>query len=942
MRKLLKILGWIVGIIAVLLVILIVAVQLFFPVEKAKEVAVRKGSEALGRQIDVEGVDLSIWGGLGIELQGVSIANPAGWPGAGDMLAADKIDVKLQLWPLLSGEYRLSRLIIDRPVISLRKNKDGTNNFSFTVTDTTQATRTMPTEARPAAAAVSFDRLEISNGRIEYVDDSSQMTILLNGVDLTTSLTTPRPDFYKSQGRLDIAEASWITSDTVPPVALHLRYEAGYDLAQKNLLLDDAQLKINDLTFALTGEVDQGDTLTARGHIRSDNIAVKDLFSLLPKEQLATLTDFTIDGDFAFEADAEYNSAREEALTYSGNAQITKTKLAYKGVDGELKIARAMIDFKNDNARLNIEDATFNDKPLKGHLLVENFSAPVVNGEITGEVDLVFVKPFLPAKNNPDIAGDAKFSVKVAGPIKDPANLNLSGDLAIAHGRFSSDQFPEPIDTFTVDAYFDNKLVRIKDLRAVFKSGAIAFAGQINDLIPYVMADSAKPAKTNPSIDGTLKGKVDLAMAQPFLPKEGDPKLAGMLDMNIALNGDILEPSGLKIRGTMGLSNGAFSDTMLAEPIQHFEAKLTMVPDTIRIDKLIAQFRTSDLSMTGTISRPFPYLLPMESIDKSKLKKPELVFTMTSHRFNVDSLFPETSPAVTGDTTGAIAIRSDTIPPFILPKLDGRGTVTFDTVYYMAVPFTNLTGKVNITDNVVSITDVTGKVYSGDVTGKTSIDFSNPAKPVYDGTFDATQIEADDFLSRFTKFGGHLFGKLDFKGEYGASGWEKPTLMNSLTMNGAAEMKDGKVITSGAMYKGLAEVAKLVGQDFKPDEALRNVVTKVIVKDGKVQLDQLTSRLGTLGDVAVSGYYGFDGNLQYDGSILLTEETTTKVKNSLGDVASAFKGVKRLKLPLTIGGTTDDPQLKVDFGSVTDMAKQNLLDQATDKLKNLLKKKDGN
>jgi len=939
MRKLLKILGWIVGIVAVLLVLLIVAVQIFFPVEKAKEIAVRKGSEALGRQIDVEGVDLSIWGGLGIELQGVSVANPTGWPGAGDMLTADKIDVKLQLLPLLSSEYRLSRLIIDNPVILLRKNADGSNNYSFTVTDTAQATRDMPAEARPAAAVVSFDRLEINGGRIEYVDDSAAMTVLLTGVDLNTSLSTPRTDFYKTKGQLSINQASWITTDTVPPVELQLRYEASYDLARKNLLLEDAQLKVNDLAFALTGEVDHAESTIARAHVRSDNINVKDLFSLMPKEQLTALEGFDIDGDFSFEADAEYAAAAAEPLTYSGNAQITKTRLAYRDVKGELKVARAMIDFKNNNARLNIEDATFDGKPLKGHMLVENFDNPTVNGEISGDVDLVFIKPFLPAENNPDIAGDAAFSIKVSGPIKEPTELALSGDLAINHGRYASDQFPEPIDTFTVDAYFDNRLVKINTLNAVFQSGSIGFVGRINDLIPYVMADSTAKNVANPSVDGTLKGKVDLAMAQPFLPDEGDPKLAGMLDMNITLNGDVLEPSGLKIRGNVSVANGSFTDTLLAEPINHFETHLTMVPDTIRIDKLIAQFRTSDLSLTGTILRPFPYLLPMESIDKSKLRKPEVVFAMTSHRFNVDSLFPETSPTGADTAVGTAEARSDTIPPFILPKLDGRGVVSFDTVFYMNVPFTNLNGDVTIDDNVVSITNVTGNVYSGDVTGKTSIDFSQPARPVYDGSFDASQIEANDFISRFTDFGGHLFGKLDLKGQYAAAGWEKPTLMNSLSMDGVGQMKEAKMVTSGAMYKGLAELGKLVGQDVKPEESLRNVMSKVIVRDGKVQLDQLTSRLGSLGDVAVSGYYGFDGELKYDGSILLSEETTQKVKESLGAAASAFKGVQRLKLPLTIGGTTDDPQLKLDLGSVTDQAKQNLLDQAGNKIKDLFKKK---
>jgi len=824
MKKIRKFVSWTVAVLIVLVLLLVVAVQLFFPVDKAKEMAIKRGSEALGRAIDVQDVEVSIWGGLGVALQDVTVSNPTDWPTGVEFLKAGKIDVKLQFWPLLSGEYRLDRLIIEKPTINFRKTADGSVNYSFAAADTIPVVEDMPAEAQAAAVAVSFDRLEIREGRVEYVDDSTGSRFTLDGVDLTTSLEMPRENFYRSRGELSVATAAIVVDEALPPFKVRLSYEADYDVARKFVQLKRAELRLNDLEFSLTGELDHGgEAVAMRSHLRSDEIKIKDLFTLMSPEQLALLDGYTVEGDFSLDADVEYDGAVAEALTYSGDAQIVRTTVSSAEVAGELKIARAVADFEPDNLRLNIQDATFNDKPLAAHLAIAHFDDPMVTGELSGELDLAFIKPFLPAEDNPDIAGEATFALKVSGPVKQADRLSLAGTVDIRGGRYSAD--------------------------------------------------------------------------------------------------------------------------FLTEPVEQFDTRLVLVPDTLRIEQLDVRFRTSDMALTGAIAHPLPYLLPMESVDRSKVARPVLTFAMTSNRFNVDSLFPETSPP-TGD---GVPARPDTIAPLILPAVQGSGTVRFDTVYYMGVPLTNLTGDVTIDDRVVSITDVVGKVYSGDVTGKTSINFASMAEPVYDGSFNARQIEVNDFLSRFTKFGGYLFGKFDLNGDYSAAGLDADRFLNSLTMNSLADMTQGKVVTSGAIHDGLAKLSELTGASVDKEQLLKDISSKVVVENGRVHVNDLKSTLGTLGDVNVSGYYSFEGDIEYAGTILLSKETTKQVlsnKSLLGKAGGLFKdgSVDRIRLPLQIGGTIDKPKFTLDYSSVAKDLGQDVIDQAVDKLnlKSLFKKDGGN
>jgi len=225
-----------------------------------------------------------------------------------------------------------------------------------------------------------------------------------------------------------------------------------------------------------------------------------------------------------------------------------------------------------------------------------------------------------------------------------------------------------------------------------------------------------------------------------------------------------------------------------------------------------------------------------------------------------------------------------------------------------------------------------------------SIDLANFDNPHYTGQFQGTQVEADDFVSRFTKFGGHVFGKVDLNGSYDAFGWEPEAFLNSLSMNSTANMKNGKIVTSGNVYTAISSVAEKTGNTFDREQPVKNMTTNIKVQDGKVALDELTTKLGNLGDVTLNGFYAFSGELNYSGSILLSKENTEKLLSKgglLGGLAGLLSdnSIQRVKLPIAVSGTADSPKMNVDYTALTEGAKDNIKDEADNLLKGLFKKK---
>jgi len=928
MKKLLKILLWLAGILAVLVILAVIGLKLFFPSEKIRAMAVEEGSARLGRPIEVAGLDISIWGGLGLELEGVRVGNPEGITGP-DFLRADRVDLKLQLLPLISGDFRVDRLIIDAPTVKMTKSAAGEVNYAFASSDSTvQASdaETIPDEAQAAALVVSFDELEINNGRLSFVDDSSSVSFELVGFDLATSLEYPEDGIYRSVGRLQADTVLIEMTEPYPPLACDLNYRLVYNANRGELTVERIGATINQARFKVTGEMGGFDgELSAALNVQSEQLPITELLSLLPPAQREVLTDYTIDGSFSLDADLNRDpSADNPDWRYTGSATFNNLEVTSGLFDGRLEVGRCLVDFKPDNIRMNIEQGSFDGQPIKGHLVLDDFEDPSVSGELAGGLDLALLVPFLPAEDAHQLAGQAEFDLKFSGPIREPERLSFTGNLVVEQGRYNSVMVPQPIEAFDLDAYFENRLLKIRRLACRFASGQLTFTGRMTDLVPYLLADSGSTVA--PDVEANVKGEVDLALAGPYLPTKGNPQLSGTLALDVGFAGNITDLSSLRAQGTVSVREAAYSDSLLPEPVERLDAELTLRPDTIEVTRLAAQFTSSDVSFTGSLIRPFPYFLPILGLHRDTLPKPLFLFELYSRRFDTDRLFPEAVPGAGGES---VTLSGDSISAVILPDIEGRGTVRADTVIYCQVEMTQVEARVRMKDRRIECYDAVARVYSGAVTGKTTIDLSDFSNPHYTGEFNATQIEANDFVSRFSSFGGHLFGKGNFEGDYDARGWEPEDFLNSLSVEGDLDVRDGRLVTSGAVFSAMNQLASTLGETFEQEQTIRNFASRITVENGRVSTDELISRLGDIGDVKLNGSYGFDESLEYTGTLVLSQARSRKL--GLGDS-------ERAELPFSIGGTQTSPKLEFDLAALVKQAGESAIKDAAKKaLKDLFK-----
>jgi hypothetical protein len=811
------------------------------------------------------------------------------------------------------------------------KLPDGTNNYTLAKPNDTglaAAASAVPPEGQTAAAAVSFDKLEIHGGMVNYSNDSGGFSMQAENLELATDLENPSDGVYSSNGKLKIDSLRVTSKQPVPTVRAELLYSATYDMKKRHVVIERADFRFNEIDLDLAGEFfHTAGTERGKATLKAENVSIEQVLSLLPAQSAKELQNFRVSGDFAVDMDVDYNAARAgSALVYSGSAVFTDVYLARRDMIGELKFRRIVVDAKPDNARLNVQDGTFDGRPIKANILVTNFAAPQVNGELSGYLDFIFLKPFLPQRGGHQLEGLARFDFQFNGPVKNYREMNFSGDIAVERGKYSATFLPQPIDSFTLDAYFDQKLVNVRQFYGRTASAQLQFQGRVENLVPYILADSIAAREISMNADGSIKGAVDLVMLQPFLPAARKPKLTGKMSIDLAISGSTSDLENIRPRGRVSFVNATYADTALPEPIRLFNADLVLSPDTITVEKMQVDFVSSNASFQGKLSEPFPYFLPLKTVDRTKLKKPYFQFRLNSTRFDSDKLFPEASPGSEGEL---VRKPTDTLPSLLLPDIDGSGTFAIDTLVYSQVEFTNIKGKAKIEERRINLYDITGNAYTGQVAGQTTIDLNDFNAPKYTGQYTATNIEANDFLTRFTKFGGYLFGKLNVSGTYAATGWEPEQFLGSLSMDGDGAMQEGKLTLGAGVHQELQSLAEKAGLTLDKEQLLKTLRSKIKVENGKVSLDKLVTGLGGLGDAEVEGYYSFAGGISGDGAVVLTKELSQSyaAKNGLLGNALIDKKTQRLSIPLLIGGTIEKPTFKLNYAALTNKIQESVKDE---------------
>lgn len=471
---------WILSGLAAFLIALVVAAYAIiasYPVEEIKTLLQAEVKKTTGRDLTIAGkVEMEVSFSPSIVMEDITFAN-AEWASEPNMVTMKRFEVEVELWPLLSGEIAIKRLVMVEPVIQIETDAEGRGNW-----EAPGIAGGEDTQAGDLGVLPSFDALAIEQGRLVLRDQASGITqtIVLESLegsaqDLASPLTasikgsvdeipfdlaielgsiaklvsgeafplsadgtlagaqaaikgTLAPKF-DGQMDLDIALSGASFADLNKAFAIGLPAEGAYDLKLDISQAGADQLNINSLNLKIansdlsgTAAVDlAGERPRVTGAFASQRFAVADFFGPSTSTDQGLLPSDPIPIEFLTAADM--------------NLTISVGELALRATT----ITQAQTTFVVENGLLKIDPMSFNYSggSFAGRLSIDgNQSPPAVAIAFTGKsLDMAQLL-------TPEWQGRGDLEVDVSGRGQSwkevGASLNGTTELSAAGGRLDN------------------------------------------------------------------------------------------------------------------------------------------------------------------------------------------------------------------------------------------------------------------------------------------------------------------------------------------------------------------------------------------------------------------------------------------------------------------------------------------------------------------------
>lgn len=240
----------IIAVIVVILIILLVAVPFLIPVDKFRPTIEQKASEALGRQVELGNLSLSLLSGS-LTAEKLSIGDDPKFSKS-PFLTAQSLKVGVDLMPLIFHKtLNVTGITIQNPEVVLLHTPSGEWNFSSLAGASARsqqkaAARTTSTGASAAPADLSVQQFNLTDGRIVLGTTTSAKRSTYDHVNVTASNFSMTSKFPVTVTANLPAGGTFKLDGTAGPI----------DQTDASLTPVTAKLNISSLNIASTGFVD--------------------------------------------------------------------------------------------------------------------------------------------------------------------------------------------------------------------------------------------------------------------------------------------------------------------------------------------------------------------------------------------------------------------------------------------------------------------------------------------------------------------------------------------------------------------------------------------------------------------------------------------------------------------------------------------------------------
>ncbi|MGM0370073.1 MAG: AsmA family protein, partial [Bacillota bacterium] len=665
--------------------------QIYFNSSRLKKLVVPKLEETIDYEISITDIDLQLWPQLGVVIEDMKVANPAGFS-RGSLAELDSFTIAVELVPLLSKEIEVAEIKLSHPRFNLIKKKTGFSNYQNLLKELEGESRADNSSAQSAnrGLELKLDDLQVEEGVLHYNNLREEENINLSGINGSTNLIiTAKDKKIKTAGSLNISEINLAGQDLFDLAKDELEFSLVHDLEfdwQDNLLsAREFDVSINDFNLKsnfLLNSVEDGYNLSMfKGQVAKSKIDFNALlksdsmfyFSLTSDlkleqlvEQLPLKSDYNLAGNFSTDLRGQFDL--EEIDTNFASLELLGTA---NFRDLEVASPKLPVDLKEGLAQINIAPKRIKVGQLQANILDSDWQGEVVIGpwkemfeslvdrekKQTGEVkiDLTADQINLDQWRNKLVSSNSTNNSQEIGSIRERiSDLAINGRLQVEELNYGNLQM-EQLNTKFKAA---DRVIELSNLGLKGAEGEVRGAAKLD------LNESEAEYNGNLQIEG-----VEVNHLLTSVTKFKD-NLYGTLELDfdfVATGEDIVTAvTSTTAEGNLAISNTKLSSEKILEQLtsqfsiwDQSELELGTVKGGIKLtdgklflNQLKSLADKSEIGITGysnlagDLNYKINYLLSPQRSKKLNLKHKELLYANNSQQveLNFDLVGTTTNP----------------------------------------------------------------------------------------------------------------------------------------------------------------------------------------------------------------------------------------------------------------------------------------------------------
>ena len=586
------------------------------------------------------------------------------------------------------------------------------------------------------------------------------------------------------------------------------------------------------------------------------------------------------------------------------------------------------IDLKNSKYTFKQNKALINQLPLE----FDGFIQMVDGGQ---EYDLKFKTPTSSFKNflglipaaysssldNVKTTGDFTVTGFAKGLYSDKTVPKFNIEIASNNASFQYPNLPKSIKNIVIDTKIINETGVLNDTYVNLDKLSFAIDQDV-----FNAKANIRNITENALVDAALKGTINLGNLSKAYPIKLEKPLSGILKADVTTKFDMqsVEKSqyqNINNAGTMSLSGFKYVDEN-GKTMTISNALVQFNPSQVHLKQFNATTGKSDLSVTGVLENFYGFIFKNQELKGN--------FNMNSNQLAVSDFMTTEEKPKTDTGNGEQAKPTKKAEAMKIPAfLNCTLTAKANTVLYDNLTLKNVSGKLIVKDEKVTLQNVKSSIFGGTI-GINGAVSTKGKTPVFNMDLNLNQVDiAQSFtqlnmLKKIAPIAGIINGKINstmkFNGNLDAM--ELTPDLSSLSGDLLGQLLSTTVSAQNStLLNALGSNLKFIDMSKINLNDLKAAVT---FKDGKVNVKPFDIKYKDI-KATVGGLHGFDQSMHYNlkfdvpAKYLGTEANALIAKLSPADAAK----LENVPINALMTGNFSSPKISTDMkGAVTNLTNQ--------------------